>query len=132
MKLKNKVALITGGTSGIGLEAAKLFQKEGATVIVTGTTQSRLDEAARILGDSAIALKVDSRDPAQIDRAIVDIVESHGRIDIVFANAGAGQAAPLEAVTPEQIEAQFSLNFNGVFFTIQKAAPHLPKGGASP
>ncbi|WP_250520279.1 MULTISPECIES: SDR family oxidoreductase [unclassified Caballeronia] len=130
MKLKNKVALITGGTSGIGLEAAKLFQKEGATVIVTGTTQSRLDEAARILGDSAIALKVDSRDPAQIDRAIVDIVESHGRIDIVFANAGAGQAAPLEAVTPEQIEAQFSLNFNGVFFTIQKAAPHLPKGGA--
>jgi len=130
MKLKNKVALITGGTSGIGLEAAKLFQKEGATIIVTGTTQSRLDEAAQILGDSAIALKVDSRDPAQIDRAIVDIVESHGRIDIVFANAGAGQAAPLEAVTPEQIEAQFSLNFNGVFFTIQKAAPHLPKGGA--
>jgi NAD(P)-dependent dehydrogenase (short-subunit alcohol dehydrogenase family) len=130
MKLKNKVALITGGTSGIGLEAAKLFQKEGATVILTGTTQSRLDEAAQILGDSAIALKVDSRDPAQIDRAIVDIVESHGRIDIVFANAGAGQAAPLEAVTPEQIEAQFSLNFNGVFFTIQKAAPHLPKGGA--
>jgi NAD(P)-dependent dehydrogenase (short-subunit alcohol dehydrogenase family) len=130
MKLKDKVVLITGGTSGIGLEAAKLFQKEGATVVVTGTTPSRLEEAARVLGESVMTLQVDARDPAQINRAIVDIVESHGRIDVVFANAGAGKAAPLEAVTPEQIHEQFSLNFNGVFFTIQQALPHLSKGSS--
>ena len=130
MKLENKVALITGGTSGIGLETAKLFQQEGAAVIVTGTHAGRLDEAARILGSSAMVLNADSRDPAQIDRAIVEIVERHGRIDTVFANAGAGKAAPLEAVTPAQIDEQFSLNFSGVFFTIQKAVPHMKKGGA--
>ncbi|MDR5782553.1 SDR family oxidoreductase [Caballeronia sp. LZ065] len=130
MKLNDKVALITGGTSGIGLEAAKLFQQEGAKVIVTGTHPGRLDEAARLLGDSAMTLNVDLRDPAQLDRAIVEIVETHGRIDIVYANAGAATAAPLEAVTPEQISEQFALNFNGAFFTIQKAVPHMPKGGA--
>ena len=130
MKLENKVALITGGTSGIGLETAKLFQQEGAAVIVTGTHTGRLDEAARILGRSAMVLNVDSRDPAQIARAVDKIVESHGRIDTVFANAGAGQAAPLEAVTPAQIEEQFALNFSGVFFTIQKAVPHMKKGGS--
>src|ERR1043166_2028605 len=128
MKLKNKVALITGGTSGIGLETAKLFQQEGATVIVTGTHAGRLDEATRILGGAATVLNVDARDPAQIERAIASIVERHDRIDTVFANAGAGKAAPLEAVTPAQIDEQFSLNFSGVFFTIQKAVPHMRKG----
>src|SRR4029453_4759396 len=126
----NKVALITGGTSGIGLETAKLFQKEGARVIVTGTHAGRLDEAARILGSSAMVLNVDSRDPAQIDRAIGEIVERHDRIDTVFANAGAGTAGPLETRTPAQVEEQFSLNFSGVLFTIQKVVAHMRKGGS--
>jgi NAD(P)-dependent dehydrogenase (short-subunit alcohol dehydrogenase family) len=130
MKLKDKIALVTGGTSGIGLETAKLFQKEGATVIVTGTHLGRLEEAAQALGNSAMTLQVDLRDIAQINRAVGDIVGRHGRIDVVFANAGAGSAAPLDAVTPEQINEQFSLNFNGVFFVIQKAIPHMPKGGS--
>jgi len=130
MKLKNKIALITGGTSGIGLAAAKLVQSEGATVVVTGTNPARLAEAAGVLGEDAVALSVDLRDPAQIDRAIADIVEMFGRIDVIFANAGAGTAAPLEAVTLEQIQDQFSLNFNGVFFTIQKAAPYLSQGSS--
>lgn len=130
MKLKNKIALITGGTSGIGLEAAKLFQDEGATVVVTGTNPERLGKAASVLGKDAVTLAVDLRDPAQIDKAITDVVETFGRIDVIFANAGAGTAAPLESVTAEQIQEQFSLNFNGVFFTIQKAAPHLPRGSA--
>ncbi|GJH27387.1 SDR family oxidoreductase [Caballeronia novacaledonica] len=130
MKLKNKIALVTGGTSGIGLEAARLFQSEGATVVVTGTNVERLANAASVLGEGAMTLSVDLRDSAQIDKAIADVVETFGRIDVIFANAGAGTAAPLEAVTPEQISDQFALNFNGVFFTIQKAAPHLSKGSS--
>jgi NAD(P)-dependent dehydrogenase (short-subunit alcohol dehydrogenase family) len=130
MKLQNKVAFITGGTSGIGLETAKLFRDEGAKVIVTGTNPARLEEPASILGETATVLSVDLRDPVQIDRAIKDVGAKYGHIDIVFANAGAGMAAPLEAVTLEQINEQFSLNFNGLFFTIQKTAPLLTKGSA--
>lgn len=73
---------------------------------------------------------VDLRDPAQIDKVIADVIESYGRIDVIFANAGAGKAAPLDAITPEQINDQFALNFNGVFFTIQKAAPYLSHGSS--
>jgi NAD(P)-dependent dehydrogenase (short-subunit alcohol dehydrogenase family) len=130
MKLKNKIALVTGGTSGIGLEAAKLFQAEGATVVVTGTNPQRLAAAALALGDNAVVLSADLRDPANIDKAIADVVESFGRIDVVFANAGAGQASAFDSVTVQQISDQFALNFNGVFFTIQKAAPHLSEGAS--
>jgi NAD(P)-dependent dehydrogenase (short-subunit alcohol dehydrogenase family) len=130
MKLRNKVAFVTGGTSGIGLETAKLFRDEGAKVIVTGTNPARLEEAARILGETVTVLSVDLRDPAQIDRAIKEVGAKHEHIDIVFANAGAGTAAALEAVTLEQINEQFSLNFNGLFFTIQKTAPLLTRGSA--
>jgi NAD(P)-dependent dehydrogenase (short-subunit alcohol dehydrogenase family) len=130
MKLHNKIALVTGGTSGIGLETAKLFKAEGATVIVTGTNPARLEAAAKELGAGALVLSVDLRKPAEIDRAVDDIRSKYGRIDVVFANAGAGKATPLEAITPEDIDEQFSLNFNGLFFTIQKAVAHMPKGGS--
>lgn len=130
MKLTNKIALITGGTSGIGLEAAKLFRSEGATVIVTGTNPERLEAIRKELGDDGLALSVDLRKPAEIERAVETVRAKYGRIDIVYANAGAATAAPLEAITPEQIEEQFSLNFNGLFFTIQKAVPLIPKGGS--
>jgi NAD(P)-dependent dehydrogenase (short-subunit alcohol dehydrogenase family) len=130
MKLTNKIVLVTGGTSGIGLEAAKLFRDEGAKVVVIGSDARRLKEAEAVLGETAIALRADLRDPAQIDRVIAEVVETHGRIDVVFANAGAGKAAPLEAVTREQIDEQFGLNFNGLFFTIQKAVAHLGHGGS--
>jgi NAD(P)-dependent dehydrogenase (short-subunit alcohol dehydrogenase family) len=130
MKLHNKVALITGGTSGIGLEAAKLFRSEGAKVAIIGTNPSRLESAANELGGDALVLSADLRNPADIDRAIGDVAATFGRIDIVFANAGAGTAAPLEAVTPEMIRDQFALNFTGLFLTIQKAAPLIPKGGS--
>ncbi|SAK77844.1 short-chain dehydrogenase/reductase SDR [Caballeronia fortuita] len=130
MKLKNKVALVTGGTSGIGFEAARLFQAEGAHVVVTGTNPERLGATARELGDDALVLAVDLRKVDEIERAIEEIRAKFGRIDVVFANAGAGSAAPLEEVTQEQIDAQFSLNFRGLFFTIQKAAPLMTKGGS--
>lgn len=130
MKLHNKIALVTGGTSGIGLETAKLFRAEGAKVIVTGTNPERLASVAKELGDDAVVLSVDLRKPEEIERAVEQIRADFGRIDVVFANAGAGAAAPLESITPEQIEEQFSLNFKGLFFTIQKAAPIVPQGGS--
>ncbi|WP_277188174.1 SDR family oxidoreductase [Caballeronia sp. BR00000012568055] len=130
MKLANKVALITGGTSGIGLAAAKLFISEGAKVVVVGTNEKRLADAQRELGDAATVLSADLRDAAQIDRAVAEAVEVHGAIDIVFANAGAGQAAPFADVTPAQLHDQFALNVSGLFFTIQKSAPYLRDGGS--
>lgn len=130
MKLANKVALVTGGTSGIGLETARLFRDEGAKVVVIGTSEQRLREAEHVLGENAMILRADLRDPVQIDKAVAEVVETHGAIDIVFANAGAGKAAPFDAVTPEQLGDQFALNVGGLFFTTQKSAPHLRDGGS--
>ncbi|ARP81233.1 short-chain dehydrogenase [Bordetella genomosp. 8] len=130
MKFANKVVLVTGGTSGIGLEAAKLFRDEGAKLAIIGSDEHRLRAAEHEIGADVIALRADLRDPAQIDKAVAEVVETHGHIDVVFANAGAGKAAPLEAITPAQIDEQFGLNFHGLFFTIQKAAPHLRDGGS--
>src|SRR5262245_3204697 len=130
MKLSNKIVLITGGTSGIGLEAAKLFREEGATVIVVGHDTAGLQSAASQLGDSVAVLRADVSKPADIENIIKQISEKSGHIDVLFANAGMGLAAPLEAVTEDQIDTQFDVNFKGVFFTIQKAAPLLAKGGS--
>lgn len=132
MKFADKVVVVTGGTSGIGLEAARLFLAEGAKVAIIGSTDARLKQAEKELGGngSVIALRADLRDPDQIDKAIAEVVETYGRIDTVFANAGAGTAAPLESITPAQIQGQFALNFSGLFFTIQKAAPHIQNGGS--
>jgi NAD(P)-dependent dehydrogenase (short-subunit alcohol dehydrogenase family) len=130
MKLKNKVALITGGTSGIGLEAAKLFRNEGASVIVSGANVDRLQEVSRELGPDVLVLRADVRARADIDALVATIREKFGRLDILFANAGIGFAAPLEAVTEDQIDEQFAVNFKGIFFTVQKAAPLLSKGGS--
>lgn len=130
MKLTDKVVLITGGTSGIGLATAKLFRDQGAKVVVIGSSSKSIKDAERELGMTVTALQVDLRAPEQIDKAVAEVVEIHGDIDVVFANAGAGTASPLEAVTREQIDQQFSLNVTGLFFTIQKAAPHMRDGGS--
>jgi NAD(P)-dependent dehydrogenase (short-subunit alcohol dehydrogenase family) len=130
MKLSNKIVVVTGGTSGIGLEAAKLFREEGATVIVVGLSPARLQSAASQIGDSVTVLRGDVSKPADIENIIKHISEKFGRIDVLFANAGMGLASPLEAVTEDQIDTQFDVNFKGVFFTIQKAARLLAKGGS--
>lgn len=130
MKLPNKIALVTGGTSGIGLEAAKLFREEGATVFVVGKDPARLQSAESQLGDGVTLLRGDVSKPAEIESIISRINEKFGRIDILFANAGVGLASPFEAVTEDQIDTQFDVNFKGVFFAIQKAAPLLAKGGS--
>lgn len=126
----NKIVLITGGTSGIGLETARRFVAQGAHVVVTGVTASRLEEARAELGEKALVLAADLRKPESLDAVISEVSERYGRLDVVFANAGAGTASPLEAVTAEQIHDQFALNFNGSFFTVQKAAPLLSKGAS--
>ncbi len=130
MKLSNKIVLVTGGTSGIGLEAAKLFREEGASVIIVGQHPVRLQSAASQFGDSVTLLRGDVSKPADIESIVEQISRKFGHIDVLFANAGMGLAAPLEAVTEDQIDTQFDVNFKGVFFTIQKAAPLLAKGGS--
>jgi len=119
MRLSNKVALITGGTSGIGLEAARLFHSEGARVIVTGADQGRLDAASRELGSDVLTLRADLRMPDQLDKVFDEIRQRFRRLDILFANAGVGLAAPLDAVTEKEIDEQFAVNVKGIFFAVQ-------------
>ncbi|MGF6127876.1 NAD(P)-dependent dehydrogenase (short-subunit alcohol dehydrogenase family) [Pseudomonas frederiksbergensis] len=130
MKLKNKVAFITGGTSGIGLETAKLFRAEGAEVVIVGSNADRLEAAGRELDGQATLIQADVRKVADIERAVEEARLKFGHIDIVFANAGASTVAPLEAITPDYVEDNLALNFNGTFFTIQKTAPLIPAGGS--
>lgn len=130
MKLENKVALITGGTSGIGLVTAKLFLAEGAQVVVVGSNAERLQEAGKQLGGQAELIQADVRSVDQIERAMDRVQARHGHLDVLFANAGASKVAPLQAVTPEYVQDNVALNFTGVFFTIQKAAPLMKRGGS--
>ncbi|WP_236674326.1 SDR family oxidoreductase [Paraburkholderia hospita] len=130
MKLKNKVAFVTGGTSGIGLESAKLFVAEGAKVAIVGVNAERLKAAGDELGSDVLLVQADVRKVADIERAVQETVSKFGHLDVVFANAGASTVAPLEAVTPEYFHDNVALNFAGTFFTIQKTAPHVRKGGS--
>jgi NAD(P)-dependent dehydrogenase (short-subunit alcohol dehydrogenase family) len=130
MKLKDKVALITGGTSGIGLETAKLFRDEGAHVIVTGVNPGRLKEASQHLGPDVQVLRADLRVQSDIDDVVASIRDEFSHLDILFANAGVGFVAPLESVTEAQIDEQFAVNFKGLFFAVQKTAPILNIGGS--
>lgn len=130
MKLRNKVALVTGGTSGIGLEGARLFKSEGAQVAVVGSNAERLAAAGEELGEGVLLISADLRKIDEIERAVEKTITTFGDLDVVFANAGASTVAPLEAVTPEYFYENVALNFAGVFFTIQKAAPHIRQGGS--
>jgi NAD(P)-dependent dehydrogenase (short-subunit alcohol dehydrogenase family) len=130
MKLNGKTALVTGGTSGIGLAAAQLFRSEGAQVVVVGNDPDRLKTAATALGESGLALQADLRRMTDIDRLMETVRERYGRLDVLFANAGLGRAAPLEGVTGAQIDEQFTVNFKGLFFTVQKAVPLMDNGAS--
>jgi NAD(P)-dependent dehydrogenase (short-subunit alcohol dehydrogenase family) len=130
MKLTNKVAFVTGGTSGIGLEAAKLFQAEGAQVVLVGSNEDRLAAAGQNLGGKALLVRADIRKVVDIERAVEETRARFGRIDVVFANAGATTVAPLDAVTEDYVADNIALNFTGTFFTIQKTAPIIADGGS--
>jgi len=130
MKLNGKTVLITGGTTGIGLETAKLLSGEGAKVIVTGVNAERIEEARKVLGEDVLVVAADLRKSRDLDNVIETVKDRFGKLDILFANAGVGTVAPLDAVTEEQIDNQFSINFKGIFFTVQNAAPLMGKGGS--
>ena len=130
-KLEGKVALVTGGSSGIGLATAQEFVKEGAYVYITGRRQSELDKAVKAVGGTQVkAVRADSSNLSDLDRLFTQIKQEKGRLDIVFANAGGGSFAPLGTITEELYERTFNTNVKGVLFTVQKALPLIPDGGS--
>jgi NAD(P)-dependent dehydrogenase (short-subunit alcohol dehydrogenase family) len=129
-KLAGKVALVTGGSSGIGLATAKRFAAEGAKVVITGRRKEVVEAAAKAIGHGATAIQADAGKLADLDRLYADIKQQHGRIDILFANAGVGEFAPLDQVTEDHFDRIFDTNVKGVVFTVQKALPLIPDGGA--
>ncbi|MDB5292948.1 MAG: oxidoreductase [Phycisphaerales bacterium] len=129
-KLTGKVALITGGNSGMGLETARLFAAEGAKVIITGRRKKDLDEAVKSVGTAAIGVQGDVSKLDDLDRLFAAIKEKYGRLDVVFANAGFGEVAPFGQVTEDQFDRQFATNVKGLFFTVQKALPLLREGAS--
>ncbi|HWJ76150.1 MAG TPA: SDR family oxidoreductase [Kaistia sp.] len=129
-KLEGKVAVITGGATGIGLAAAKRFIKEGAFVFIFGRRQDALDDALADLGASARAVKGSVSDLADLDRLYTAVKDERGTLDIVFANAGAGSQLRLGEITAEHIDETFDTNVKGTIFTVQKALPLMREGGS--
>lgn len=129
-KLAGKIALITGGSTGIGLATAKLFQQEGANVIVTGRTQSTLDEAQKELGPDALVLKADASKLEDTASVVAQVKAKYGRIDVLFANAGVAKFIPAAQVDEAAFDEMFDINVKGLFFTVQAALPLIPSGGS--
>jgi NAD(P)-dependent dehydrogenase (short-subunit alcohol dehydrogenase family) len=129
-KLTGKTALITGGTTGIGLAAARLFHAEGARVFITGRTEKTLAEARQQLPADVIALRSDASNLADIDALVAVLGSKADRIDIAFINAGIAKFLPFESITPEIFDEMFDINIRGAYFTIQKLLPLLRKGSS--
>jgi NAD(P)-dependent dehydrogenase (short-subunit alcohol dehydrogenase family) len=129
-KLDGKVALITGGSAGIGLATAKEFVGEGAYVYITGRGKLELDAAVASIGSNIAAIQADVAKLSDLDRVYARIAEDKGRVDIVFANAGLGDLVPLGSITEEHYDTTFNINVKGLVFTVQKALPLMPDGGA--
>ena len=128
-RLQDKVAVVTGGSSGIGLATAQRFAAEGAKVIVTGRRAAELEAAAASI-PGAIGIRVDSSKLDDLDRLFAEVKATAGRIDVLFVNAGGGSMLPLGAITEEQYEDTFGRNVKGVLFTVQKALPLLADGAS--
>jgi NAD(P)-dependent dehydrogenase (short-subunit alcohol dehydrogenase family) len=129
-KHEGKVAVITGGNSGIGLATAQRLASEGAYVFITGRRQSELDSAAKLIGKNVTAVQGDVSNLADLDRLYAAVKQHQGRIDILFANAGLGEFAPLGAITEEHYDKTFNANVKGLLFTVQKALPLFTDGGS--
>jgi NAD(P)-dependent dehydrogenase (short-subunit alcohol dehydrogenase family) len=129
-KLPGKVAVITGGSSGIGLATAKRLVAEGAYVFITGRRQSELDAAVSTIGKNVTGVQGDVSKLADLDRLYASVRQQKGHIDILFANAGIGEFAPLGAITEEHFDKTFNANVKGMLFTVQKALPLLKDGSS--
>lgn len=129
-RFEGKVAVVTGGNSGIGLATAKRLHDEGARVAISGRSQKTLDEAVKILGKDVLAVKVDVAKPADLDKLYGTVAEKFGKIDVLFVNAGVAKFAPLTAVDEAHFDEMFDINTRGAYFTIQKAVPHLNTGAS--
>lgn len=129
-RLKDKVAVITGGNSGIGLATARRFIKEGAKVIITGRDLESLDNAVSDLGYGVTGIRSDVTKLEDLDRLFTNVKEQFGRLDILFANAGIAPLLPIENVTEEHFDTLFNTNVRGLFFTVQKALPLLGEGAS--
>jgi NAD(P)-dependent dehydrogenase (short-subunit alcohol dehydrogenase family) len=128
--LEGKVAVITGGNSGIGLATAQRFVEEGADVFITGRRQSELDAAVKQIGKNVIGVQGDVSNLADLDRLYDTVKQQKGRIDVLFANAGVGEFVPLEAFTEAHFDKTFNINVKGLLFTVQKALPLFQDGGS--
>ncbi|MDR4306304.1 SDR family oxidoreductase [Chelatococcus sambhunathii] len=128
--LDSKIAVVTGGSTGIGLGIAKRFVQEGASVVITGRRQPELDAAVAELGPKASAFRADVSVLSDLDALYEEVGKRHGRIDVLVANAGGGSLMKLGEITEEHYDKTFAINVKGVLFTVQKALPLMEKGGS--
>jgi NAD(P)-dependent dehydrogenase (short-subunit alcohol dehydrogenase family) len=129
-KLENKIAVITGGNSGIGLATARRFVAEGAHVFITGRRQAELDEAVALIGRNVTGVQGDVSQPEDLDRLFATVKRKKGRLDVLFANAGVPAWTPLGSITEEQFDTVFNINVKGLLFTVQKALPLFADRGS--
>jgi NAD(P)-dependent dehydrogenase (short-subunit alcohol dehydrogenase family) len=130
LKLEGKVALVTGGTAGIGLATAQHFAAEGAQVFIMGRRQAALDETVKSMGGKTIGVQGDVSKLADLDRLVDTIREKAGRLDVVFANAGGGEVSPFGSISEDHYAKTFDVNVKGVLFTVQKVLPLLAEGAS--
>jgi NAD(P)-dependent dehydrogenase (short-subunit alcohol dehydrogenase family) len=129
-RLEGKVAVVTGGNSGIGLATAIRFQQEGAKVAISGRSKKTLDEAVKNIGNGVVAVQSDVSKPGDLDKFYGEISQKLGKIDVLFVNAGVAKFAPLAETSESLYDEQFDINVKGAYFTIQKALPYLNDGAS--
>ncbi|HYL15326.1 MAG TPA: SDR family oxidoreductase [Terriglobales bacterium] len=129
-RLEGKVAVVTGGNSGIGLATAKRLQEEGARVAISGRNKETLEEAVRTIGNGVVAVQADVAKLADVDKLYAEVSQKLGKIDVLFVNAGVAKFAPLSETSEDVYDQQFDINIKGAYFTIQKALPLLNDGAS--
>jgi NAD(P)-dependent dehydrogenase (short-subunit alcohol dehydrogenase family) len=129
-KLDGKVAVITGGNSGMGLATAQRFAAEGAYVFITGRRQAELDSAVKLIGKNVTGVQGDVSNLSDLDRLYATVKEKKGKIDVLFANAGAGEYAALGSISEQHFDRTFAINVKGLLFSVQKALPLFEDGGS--
>lgn len=129
-RFTNKIVVVTGGTSGIGLAAAKQFIKEGAKVVVTGRSPQSIGDAQKQIGADGVAIAADVTKPAELDSLFQQVREKYGRIDVLYVNAGIAKLGSVAETTEDVFDDILNANFRGAYFTVQKALPLLPDGGS--